>query len=170
MRNRNKDMYEDEEPTKEELREFKHNFIETGLMIVIFLFVLMPRILDFGYSNKEDRVKDRALCYSYESNPNPVLDITLGSGETYNNVKTVYIHDWDSTHWNQETHELIQRLMHLRRCLPLSRCTFSIQEDDGILTLTRAAANRSAVLVVNTTPTERGGLPPYGLTITETGN
>lgn len=78
--------------------------------------------------------------------------------------------DWDSTHWNQETHELIQRLMHLRRCLPLSRCMFSIQEDDGILTLTRAAANRSAVLVVNTTPTERGGLPPYGLTITETGN
>lgn len=102
MRNRNKDMYEDEEPTKEELREFKHNFIETGLMIVIFLFVLMPRILDFGYSNKEDRVKDRALCYSYESNPNPALDITLGSGETYNNVKTVYIHDWDSTHWAGE--------------------------------------------------------------------
>ena len=102
MKKRDEYMYEDEEPTKEELREFKHDFIETGLMIVIFLFVLMPRILDFGYSNKEDRVKDRALCYSYESNPNPALDITLGSGETYNNAKTVYIHDWDSTHWAGE--------------------------------------------------------------------
>ena len=99
MKKRDEYMYEDEEPTKEEQREFKHNFIETGLMIVVLLFVLMPWFQDFGYKAKENNVKDRSLCYSYESNPNLVLDITLGSGETYNNVKTVYLQDWDGTHW-----------------------------------------------------------------------
>lgn len=73
--------------------------------------------------------------------------------------------DWDEDHWDRETRSLIQRLMALKKEPALSRGTFGIMENGGIITITRTADSQTAVLRVNGTDKENAGIPAYGFEI-----
>ncbi len=80
---------------------------------------------------------------------------------------------WDETCWDAETRTLIRRLIALRRGRALSYGSFSVEEHDGVLTLSRVADGDRAVLIVNAAPEKRivqtdtgtVELAPYGFSI-----
>lgn len=73
--------------------------------------------------------------------------------------------DWDASTWDKETRALIQTLMRLKKEPALSEGTFSVEEADGIVTITRRAARQCLHLRVNATKEEKAGLPPFGFEI-----
>lgn len=75
--------------------------------------------------------------------------------------------DWEQTHWDHETHDLIGRLARLKKTPALSRGGFSAEERDGIVTLRRSAPEGSALLIANVTSKARGALAPYAFRIEE---
>lgn len=75
--------------------------------------------------------------------------------------------DWDRNHWDTETRELIQRLARLKRQPALSRGSFGLTEEDGVLTFTRRAPEQTLELRVNGTGRETAGLPPFGFELLE---
>lgn len=75
--------------------------------------------------------------------------------------------DWNQSHWDSETRNLIQKLAHLKRQPALSRGSFSLTEDNGILTFTRSADGQTLTLRVNGTNRSNGKLPPYGFELLE---
>lgn len=77
--------------------------------------------------------------------------------------------DWDRAHWDEETFALIKRLALLKRQPALSAGSFSLEEENGLLRLTRSAPGQALMLTVNPTPQERQGLPAFGFEITQTG-
>ncbi len=62
---------------------------------------------------------------------------------------------WDASLWDTETHALVRRLAALRRGKALSCGDFHVDENDGVLTLTREVDGERAVLYVNAAPEER---------------
>lgn len=76
--------------------------------------------------------------------------------------------DWDETHWDAETHALIRRLMHRKKEPALARGSFSLTEQDGVLTFVRSAPEQTLTLRLNATDKPRAGLEPFGFEITET--
>lgn len=68
--------------------------------------------------------------------------------------------DWNEAHWDTETYELVKRLMHLKHEPALARGDFSIDETDGILTLTRRADTQVCTLRLNASRVEKDGLAP----------
>lgn len=73
---------------------------------------------------------------------------------------------WEERTWDMETHDLIQYLAGLKKQPALSAGDFALSEENGILTFTRTGEGQQAVLRVNGTGGEAGGLPPYGFDIT----
>lgn len=73
--------------------------------------------------------------------------------------------DWDETHWDRETRELIRTLAQLKREPALSEGSFGLTEADGILYFTRSAQRQMLTLRVNGTSITKDGLPPYGFEI-----
>ena len=75
--------------------------------------------------------------------------------------------DWDEGNWDKETRSLIQRLMQLKKEPALSRGVFRIDEQDGIITITRSAPGQILHLRVNGTEGVIHGIGPYGFEIKE---
>ncbi len=73
--------------------------------------------------------------------------------------------DWEEDHWDQETYRLIKGLTGMKKEPALSAGTFRLTEEGGILTFTRTAPTQTAILRVNGTEQENGGLPPFGFEI-----
>lgn len=105
-----------------------------------------------------------ALCFFYPGIPCVYYGDEIGIEGGYDpDCRRCF--DWDSGHWNIETQALIRRLMGMRKEKPLADGSFSVTEENGIITLVRKAGSKSAVLRLNGTNKEREGLPPYGFTI-----
>lgn len=75
--------------------------------------------------------------------------------------------DWDQKNWDRETHSLIKQLMGLKKGPALSRGSFHVEEEDGIITFTRSTAEQTLRLRVNGTDQVNKGLPAYGFEIEE---
>lgn len=73
--------------------------------------------------------------------------------------------DWNEAHWDKETHDLVRKLMNLKRSSPLSDGEFSVSIADGLLILARKKGDETLTLTLNPTDEPLGGLPAYGLTI-----
>ncbi len=72
---------------------------------------------------------------------------------------------WEEN-WDRETHGLVKRLAGLKKQPALSAGSFALIEENGVLTFVRTGEDQQAVLRVNGTGREAGGLPPYGFDIT----
>ena len=70
--------------------------------------------------------------------------------------------DWDEKHWDKETRTLIQTLSKLKKEPALSVGAFSIEESEGVITMTRTAPEQTLRLRLNGTGHAIGGLPAYG--------
>lgn len=75
--------------------------------------------------------------------------------------------DWNEASWDMQTHDLIRKLMKLKKGPALSHGTFGIEEKDGIITLIRSAADQTLWLRVNGTDHVNAGLQPFGFEIVE---
>lgn len=75
--------------------------------------------------------------------------------------------DWNEKNWDHETRCLIQKLMKLKKEPALSAGTFGIDEEDGIITITRRADTQILRLRVNGRNHANAGLPAYGFEIEE---
>lgn len=73
--------------------------------------------------------------------------------------------DWNEEHWDQETHQLIKKLIKLKKQPALSEGAFHIKENDGIITIARETKEEKAVLRVNGTDHENAGLNAFGFEI-----
>lgn len=73
--------------------------------------------------------------------------------------------DWDESHWDGQTFELLCRLARLKQEPALSVGSFAIEEAEGILTLTRSAPSQTLQLRVNGTDRPKDGLLPFGFEI-----
>ena len=73
--------------------------------------------------------------------------------------------DWNEENWDHETHDLIKRLMRLKKEPALSRGSLGIEEEDGIVTFTRSAGDQTVQLRVNGTDHGNAGLPAFGFEI-----
>ena len=72
---------------------------------------------------------------------------------------------WNEDSWDEETRNLIKKLMKLKKEPALSDGTFGVEEEDGIITFTRSAATQTLKLRVNGTDKVNKGLPAYGFEI-----
>lgn len=72
---------------------------------------------------------------------------------------------WNEDSWEEETRNLIKKLMKLKKEPALSDGIFGIEEEDGIITFTRSAAKQKLQLRVNGTDKVNKGLPAYGFEI-----
>lgn len=75
--------------------------------------------------------------------------------------------DWDEKHWDRETRNLIRKLAGLKREPALSRGSFALTEEKGVLTFTRSAPGQTLELRVNGTGHPLEGLAPFGFEIRE---
>lgn len=73
--------------------------------------------------------------------------------------------NWDDKTWDMETHKLIRKLANWKKEPALSRGSFHLAEDNGILTFTRSADSQTLVLRVNGTGRMNAGLPAFGFEI-----
>ena len=58
--------------------------------------------------------------------------------------------------------------MHRKKEPALARGSFSLTEQDGVLTFVRSAPEQTLTLRLNATDKPRAGLEPFGFEITET--
>ena len=72
---------------------------------------------------------------------------------------------WNEDSWDEETRNLIKKLMKLKKEPALSDGIFGVEEEDGIITFTRSAAKQKLQLRVNGTDKVNKGLPAYGFEI-----
>ena len=72
---------------------------------------------------------------------------------------------WNEDSWDEETRNLIKKLMKLKKEPALSDGIFGVEEEDGIITFTRSAATQTIKLRVNGTDKVNKGLPAYGFEI-----
>ena len=75
--------------------------------------------------------------------------------------------DWNTENWDNETRDLIKRLMKLKKEPALSDGVFGIDEKNGIITIWRTAETQTMYLLVNGTNHENAGLPAFGFEIKE---
>ncbi len=73
--------------------------------------------------------------------------------------------DWEPTHWDTSIQDLVKTLTKLKQEPALSTGAFSVEEQEGTVTLTRRADTQTVVLTVNATKENNRGLPPYGYRI-----
>ena len=72
---------------------------------------------------------------------------------------------WNEDSWDEETRNLIKKLMKLKKEPALSDGTFGVEEEDGIITFTRAAATQTIKLRINGTDKVNKGIGAYGFEI-----
>ncbi len=58
--------------------------------------------------------------------------------------------DWEKGHWDRETRNLVKQLSHLKQGPALSRGSFHISEENGIVIITRKTEEQTLTLQVNT--------------------
>ena len=75
--------------------------------------------------------------------------------------------DWNEENWDMQTHDLIQKLMKLKKESALSRGSFELTEEQGILTFTRSTKEQTLVLRVNGTDKYNEDIPAFGFKIIE---
>lgn len=75
--------------------------------------------------------------------------------------------DWNEANWDRKTHDLIKKLMILKKEPALSRGSFELTEEQGILTFTRSTDVQTLVLRVNGTDRNNENLPAFGFEIIE---
>ncbi len=73
--------------------------------------------------------------------------------------------DWNEQNWDIQTRELIRTLMALKKQPALSVGEMRIDENDGIITITRQAEKQTLTLRVNGTALEKDGLKPFDFEI-----
>lgn len=72
---------------------------------------------------------------------------------------------WNEDSWDEETRNLIKKLMKLKKEPALSAGSFAVDEKDGIITFTRSAAKQKLQLRVNGTDKVNKGIGAYGFEI-----
>ena len=72
---------------------------------------------------------------------------------------------WNEDSWDEETRNLIKKLMKLKKEPALSDGIFGVEEEDGIITFTRSAAKQKLQLRVNGTDKVNKGIGAYGFEI-----
>ena len=75
--------------------------------------------------------------------------------------------DWNEANWDMQTHDLIKKLMKLKKEPALSRGSFELTEEQGILTFTRSTKEQTLVLRVNGTDKNNEDIPAFGFEIIE---
>lgn len=87
------------EYTDDELMHMSHNMSEKILFIILLIFCLTPWAMDRNSMYVTSLRETFALYNTYETLDRPVIDLTTGSGQVYEDVKTVYLHDNSNAQW-----------------------------------------------------------------------
>lgn len=73
--------------------------------------------------------------------------------------------DWERENWDMQTRCFIRQLVELKKGPALSHGDFGMDEENGIITLTRSSPMQRVRLRVNGTGAATAGLPAYGIEI-----